>query len=115
VAFITAAPPTLKVVGVAVIASEASVWDEGLLHPAIKIANPNSNPEHTRGMGDIRIHCLVNFEFVSTTIFFKGLVKGANRQPRIKNALRAGEPCCLVVCYYLRVYRIATMPRTRHE
>src|SRR5580658_2776710 len=54
-AFSAAAPPTLKVEGVAVTVNEARVWDEGLPQPAIKINEPLRSPEHTRAMGEIRI------------------------------------------------------------
>jgi hypothetical protein len=55
IAFNTDAPPTLTVEGVAVTVREAKFWDEGLLHPAIKIDNTHRRPEHTCGKGVIRI------------------------------------------------------------
>jgi len=66
VAFNTDAPPTLTVEGVAVTVREARFWDEGLLHPAIKITNTHRRPEHTCGKGVIRIRSLVESEFRST-------------------------------------------------
>jgi hypothetical protein len=54
-AFNTDDPPTLTVEGVAVTVREARFWDEGLLHPAIKIDNTHRRPEHTCGKGGIRI------------------------------------------------------------
>ena len=43
--------------------SESRVWDEGLPHPAIKINKPHRSPKHTRGVGEIRIDCLVSWKF----------------------------------------------------
>ena len=58
-AFNTAEPPTLRVEGVAVTVREARVWDEGLLHPVIKINKTHRRPKHTCGTGGIRIWSLV--------------------------------------------------------
>src|SRR5580700_8201895 len=60
-AFRIAEPPTGTVEGVAVIVSESRVWDEGLPHPVTRIKKrPHRSPKHTRGIGEIRIDCLVN-------------------------------------------------------
>ena len=58
---------------------ESRVWDEGLLHPANKINKPHRSPEHTRGMGEIRIDCLVNFgNSKQRGLGKEGHFKGAN-------------------------------------
>jgi hypothetical protein len=68
VAFNIAVPPTLRAEGVAVTVREARVWDEGLLHPVIKINKTKTHrrPKHTCGLEGIRIWSLVLSEFRST-------------------------------------------------
>jgi hypothetical protein len=46
--------------GVAVTVRESRFWDEGLLHPAIKIKKPHRSPEHTCGTWRMRMHHLVD-------------------------------------------------------
>ena len=65
-AFRTDAPPTLTVEGVAVTVMDVRVWDEGLLHPVIKIDKTHRRTEHTCGMGGIRIWSLVLSKIRST-------------------------------------------------
>ena len=50
-----AAPPTLKVEGVAVTVNEARVWDEGLPQPTIRVSQAHRDPEQTRATEGIRI------------------------------------------------------------
>jgi hypothetical protein len=67
-AFNTAAP-TLRVEGVAVTVREARFWNEGLLHPVIKINKINKahrRPKLTCDRGGIRIWSLVLSESRST-------------------------------------------------
>jgi hypothetical protein len=68
-AFNTAEPPMLRVEGVAVTVREARFWDEGLLHPVIKINKINKahrRPKLTCDRGGIRIWSLVLSESRST-------------------------------------------------
>jgi hypothetical protein len=74
----TDAPPTLIVEGLAVTVSESRLWDEGLLHPAMKIKMPHRSPEQTRARGEIRMNCLVSGEFEAARAGKVSHFKGAN-------------------------------------
>jgi hypothetical protein len=61
------------------------VWDEGLPHPATRIKKrPHRSPKHTRGIGEIRIDCLVNLGNSNHRgLGNKGQFKGANGLSRL--------------------------------
>ena len=65
--------------------SDAKFCDEGFAHPASKIAKLIRSPEHTRGIGGMRIDCLVvDWRFEATRL---GGEKGRLRARMVERVL----------------------------
>ena len=92
------APPTLTVAGVAVIVSESKLWDDGLLHPAVRINKPHRSPEHTGGMGGMRMRRLVKVGIRSIAAWGTRPFQRRERSfASLRHVATGGENCCLVV------------------
>jgi hypothetical protein len=113
-AFRTAAPPMGTLEGVAVTVRESRVWDEGLLHPVIKINKPHRSPEHTCGMGGTRIDCLVSRKFESTRPGEKGHFKGANELSHPRDTWCRPRNLMSYWCNYPRASGFAAITPIRH-
>jgi hypothetical protein len=100
----TAAPPTLRVEGVAVTVKEARFWDEGLAQPVIKIKTkkPHRSPEQTRALGEIRMNRLVGWKIQSIAAWGKWPFQ---RRERAIASLRYGVPLAYISCLCWSYYR----------
>jgi hypothetical protein len=55
---------------------DTRVWGKGLPQPVIKISKLHSSPEHTWGVGEIRMHCLVDLQKINQRVLgTKGVSK----------------------------------------
>jgi hypothetical protein len=93
--------------GVAVTVREARFWDEGLLHPVIKVKTekPYRSPEQTRAWGEIRMNRLVSWKIQSIAAWGKWPFQ---RRERAFASLRYGVPPANISC--LVVATIAAVP-----
>jgi hypothetical protein len=105
-AFKTDEPPALTVEGVAVTVREARFWDEGLLHPVIKIKKAHRRAEHTCGIGGIRIWSLVGSKISKHRGLGRKAISKARTAMRVLETRCAdGEFCCPMVVTFAYVQK----------